>query len=41
MKLRKLMTLALAVVMTTAVFTGCGSSESSEGNAEDESRNYR
>lgn len=35
MKLRKIMTLALAVVMTTAVFAGCGSSESSEGNAED------
>ena len=36
MKLRKLMALALAVVMTTAVFTGCGSDKSDEGTAETE-----
>ena len=33
MKLRKLLTLTLAVVMTTAVFTGCGSDKSSGENA--------
>lgn len=33
MKLRKLLTLILAVVMTTAVFTGCGSDKSSGENA--------
>ena len=33
MKLRKLMALALAVVMTTAVFTGCGSDKNSGENA--------
>ena len=32
MKLRKLLTLTLAVVMTTAVFTGCGSDKSSGEN---------
>ena len=32
MKLRKLMALALAVVMTTAVFTGCGSDKNSGAN---------
>lgn len=36
MKLRKVLTLALAVVMTTAVFAGCGSNGGSTDNAENE-----